>query len=138
MDRGLWSAPPRDGTVGEGATGVAGSRHPDGEISCPCPILYSDILSLLLDQRFGLNRVSPTKRWPRGTRGWISSAQLGRQARPVDPRVVEPYLGFYEHDYSLLRDGGHCCCWSALGVCVWTRCPTAATWCRKVRSPGHR
>ncbi len=34
-------------------------------------------------------------------------AQLGRQPRPVDPRVVEPYLGFYEHDYSLVRDGGH-------------------------------
>lgn len=24
----------------------------------------------------------------------------------MNPRVVEPFLGFYEHGYSLVRDGG--------------------------------
>ena len=68
---------------------------------------YSAILSLLLDQRFGLNRGVADQALAAGDTRLDQLAQLGRQGRPVDPRVVEPFLGFYEHDYSLVRDGGH-------------------------------
>ena len=67
---------------------------------------YSAILSLLLDQRFGLNPGVAEKALASSDTGLANLAQLGRQARPVDPRVVEPFLGYYEHDYSLVRDGG--------------------------------
>jgi CubicO group peptidase (beta-lactamase class C family) len=71
------------------------------------PILYSYIVSLLLDQRFGLNRGIADQALAAGDTRLDQLAQLGRQARPVSPRVVEPFLGYYEHDYSLVRDGGH-------------------------------
>ena len=67
---------------------------------------YSYILNLLLDQRFGLNPGVADKALASSDTGLANLAQLGRQARPVDPRVVEPFLGYYEHDYSLVRDGG--------------------------------
>ena len=70
------------------------------------PILYSYIFSLLLDQRFGLNRGIADQALAAGDTRLDQLAQLGRQARPVDPRVVEPHLGYYEHDYTLVRDGG--------------------------------
>ena len=77
------------------------------------PILYSYIFSLLLDQRFGLNRGIADQALAPGDTRLDQLAQLGRQARPVDPRVVEPFLGYYERDYSLVRDGGQRSCWSA-------------------------
>ena len=68
--------------------------------------LYSYILNLLLDQRFGINPGVADKALASSDTGLANLAQLGRQTRPVDPRVVEPFLGYYEHDYSLVRDGG--------------------------------
>jgi hypothetical protein len=66
---------------------------------------YSYILDLLLDQRFGLNPGVADKALAASDAGLANLAQLGRQARPADPRVVEPFLGYYEHDYSLVRAG---------------------------------
>jgi CubicO group peptidase (beta-lactamase class C family) len=67
---------------------------------------YSYVLNLLLDQRFGINPGVADKALALSDTGLATLAQLGRQSRSVDPRVVEPYLGYYEHDYSLLREGG--------------------------------
>ena len=67
---------------------------------------YSYVLNLLLHQRFGLNPGVADQALAASDTGLAHLAQLGRQARPVDPRVVEPFLGYYEHDYALVRDGG--------------------------------
>jgi len=69
-------------------------------------VLYTYILNLLLNQRFGLNPGVADKALAASDTGLADLAKLGRQARPVDPRVVEPFLGYYEHDYTLGRDGG--------------------------------
>ncbi|HEU4999337.1 MAG TPA: serine hydrolase domain-containing protein [Lapillicoccus sp.] len=69
-------------------------------------IFYAYVLNLLLDQRFGYNPGLAEKVLEVSDAGLANLAQLGRQARPVDPRVVEPFLGYYEHDYTLVRDGG--------------------------------
>jgi CubicO group peptidase (beta-lactamase class C family) len=68
--------------------------------------LYAYLLNLLLDQRFGLNPGVADKALAASDAGLATLARVGRQARPVDPRVVEPFLGFYEHDYTLVREGG--------------------------------
>lgn len=67
---------------------------------------YSYVLNLLLNQRFGLNPGVADKALAASDTGLATLAQLGRQSRPVDPKVVEPFLGYYEHDYTLVREGG--------------------------------
>jgi hypothetical protein len=65
-------------------------------------LFYSYVLNLLLSQRLGLNRGVPAK-IDRAFQAAVGTLRkLGRQSRPVDPRAVSPFLGYYEGGYQLV------------------------------------
>ncbi len=66
---------------------------------------YTYVLNLLLSQRFGLNAGVPDKALAENARWLGVLAGVGKDARPVDLAAVDPYLGFYEGGYSLVRQG---------------------------------
>ena len=66
---------------------------------------YTYVLNLLLSQRFGLNAGVPAKALTENARWLGVLAGVGKDARPVDLAAVDPYLGFYEGGYSMVRQG---------------------------------
>ena len=66
---------------------------------------YTYVLNLLLSQRFALNAGVPDKALAENAHWLGVLAGVGRDARPVDLAAVDPYLGFYEGGYSLVRQG---------------------------------
>jgi beta-lactamase class C len=66
---------------------------------------YTYALNLLLSQRFGLNADVPDKALAENARWLGILGGVGRDAKPVNLRAVDPYLGFYEGGYSLVREG---------------------------------
>ena len=62
-------------------------------------------LSLLLAQRFGINPAGPQQVLDSNATRMAALADLGRQARPVDLRQTESYLGYYEGGWSVVRQG---------------------------------
>ena len=59
---------------------------------------------MLLNQ-LGLNRGVPEKLLAATDTILTSIVELGRQSAAVDLKAVEPYLGYYERGYSLVREG---------------------------------
>ena len=66
---------------------------------------YTYVLNLLLSQRFGLNAGVPAKALAENARWLGVLAGVGKDARPVDLAAVDPYLGYYEGGYSMVRQG---------------------------------
>jgi CubicO group peptidase (beta-lactamase class C family) len=66
---------------------------------------YTYVLNLLLSQRFGLNVGVPDKALAENARWLGILGGVGREAKPVNLRAVDPYLGYYEGDYSLALQG---------------------------------
>jgi CubicO group peptidase (beta-lactamase class C family) len=64
--------------------------------------LYLYALNLLLSERFGLNVGVPAKVDDAYRAAIDDLRRLGRLARPVDPRAVAPFLGYYEAGYRLV------------------------------------
>ena len=62
-------------------------------------------LSLLLSQRFGINPGGPQQVLDSNATRLATLADLDRRARPVDTKQTEPYLGYYEGGWSLVRQG---------------------------------
>jgi len=62
-------------------------------------------LSLLLSQRFGINPAGPQQVLDMNATRLATLADLARQARPVDMKLTEPYLGYYESGWSVARQG---------------------------------
>jgi len=62
-------------------------------------------LSLLLSQRFGINPAGPQQVLDMNATRLATLADLARQARPVDLKLTEPYLGYYEGGWSVVRQG---------------------------------
>jgi hypothetical protein len=59
----------------------------------------------LLADRVGLSAAAPQTVLNSGIQVRTDVENVGRQARPVDLRTVEPWLGHYEGGWSLARDG---------------------------------
>jgi hypothetical protein len=62
-------------------------------------------LSLLLSQRLGINPAGPQGVLDSNVTRLATLADLDRRARPVDLKQTEPYLGYYEGGWSLVRQG---------------------------------
>ena len=62
-------------------------------------------LSLLLSQRFGINPAGPQQVLDMNATRLATLADLARQAQPVDLKLTEPYLGYYEGGWSVARQG---------------------------------
>jgi CubicO group peptidase (beta-lactamase class C family) len=62
-------------------------------------------LSLLLSQRLGINPAGPQGVLDSNVTRLATLAGLDRRARPVDLKQTEPYLGYYEGGWSLVRQG---------------------------------
>jgi CubicO group peptidase (beta-lactamase class C family) len=62
-------------------------------------------LALLLSQRFGVNPDLPQQVIAANANRLAHLADLGRQSRAVDLKRLEPYLGYYEGGWSLVRQG---------------------------------
>ena len=62
-------------------------------------------LSLLLSQRFGINPAGPQQVLDMNATRMGTLADLDRQARPADLKQTEPYLGYYEGGWSVVRQG---------------------------------
>jgi len=68
-------------------------------------LFYTYVLNLLLSEQLGLNVGVPDKVLADTASAFDEIRQLGRQAGPVDPSAIAPFLGYYEGGYSLVRDG---------------------------------
>jgi CubicO group peptidase (beta-lactamase class C family) len=72
----------------------------------PAPIgpllFYLYVLNVLLSQRFGLNVGVPAKVHHAYKAAMSELRKLGRRSRPVNPRAVAPFLGYYEGGYRLV------------------------------------
>jgi CubicO group peptidase (beta-lactamase class C family) len=66
---------------------------------------YTYVLNLLLSQRFGLNQGVTDRAVAASNTDLGVLTKLGRRSRPIDPRTVEPFLGFYEAGYTVTRTG---------------------------------
>ena len=62
-------------------------------------------LALLLSQRLGGNPDLPQQVLAASADRLAHLADLGRQSAPVDLKRLEPYLGYYEGGWSLVREG---------------------------------
>jgi hypothetical protein len=62
-------------------------------------------LALLLSQRVGGNPDFPQQVLAASADRLAHLADLGRQSAPVDLKRLEPYLGYYEGGWSLVREG---------------------------------
>ncbi|MEP6631317.1 MAG: serine hydrolase domain-containing protein [Lapillicoccus sp.] len=62
-------------------------------------------LSLMLSQQFGINPAGPQQVLDMNTTRLATLAGLARQARPVDLKRTQPYLGYYEGGWSVARQG---------------------------------
>lgn len=67
--------------------------------------LYLYVLNLILSGRFGLNDGVPPKVSAAAERARLALTVKGRTTHPVDPRRVEPWLGYYEGGYLLALEG---------------------------------
>ena len=63
---------------------------------------YTYVRNLLLSQRFGLNSGVTEEAIAESTRSLGLLAGIGRDARPADNKVIDPYLGYYDRGYSLV------------------------------------
>jgi CubicO group peptidase (beta-lactamase class C family) len=63
---------------------------------------YLYVLNLLLSERFGLNEGVPAKVHQLYLDSVEQLRRVGRDSRPVDPSIVEPFLGYYEGGYRLV------------------------------------
>jgi CubicO group peptidase (beta-lactamase class C family) len=68
--------------------------------------LWTYVLNLLLDQRLGLNPGAANQALADSDRELATLAALGRRTVTVDLKRVEPFLGYYEKGWSLVRDRG--------------------------------
>jgi CubicO group peptidase (beta-lactamase class C family) len=66
---------------------------------------YIYVVTLLLNQRFGLNQGVTEKALEFSDSGIDGLQQTGRRATRVDWKAVAPYLGYYADGYSLTREG---------------------------------
>ncbi|SNT64096.1 CubicO group peptidase, beta-lactamase class C family [Asanoa hainanensis] len=66
--------------------------------------LYLYVLNLILSSRFGLNEGVPPKVSAAAARARETLTAKGPTTRPVDPRRVGPWLGYYEGGYLLALD----------------------------------
>lgn len=73
--------------------------HPTGSAWNIC------VLDVLLAQRFGLNAGGVQTALDQTAQSLAALADLGRQARPVDLKAVEVYLGYYQRGWFLVREG---------------------------------
>lgn len=62
-------------------------------------------LALLLSQRFGVNLDLPQQVVAANAARLAHLADLGRRSGAVDLKRLEPYLGYYEGGWSLIREG---------------------------------
>jgi CubicO group peptidase (beta-lactamase class C family) len=62
-------------------------------------------LILLLSTRFGVDPGLPQQVAGANAARLAHLAELGRQSAPVDLKRLEPYLGYYEGGWSLVREG---------------------------------
>jgi CubicO group peptidase (beta-lactamase class C family) len=65
-------------------------------------LFYTYVLNLLLSERLGLNRGVPFEVDRAYQKAVSDLRKLGRQSRPVDPRAVAPFLGYYEGGYQVV------------------------------------
>jgi CubicO group peptidase (beta-lactamase class C family) len=75
----------------------------------PTPIgffFYIYVVNLLLGELLDLNRGVPAKVRDAYRQAVDGLDQLGRGTKRVDPRAVEPFLGYYEGGYRLLVEDG--------------------------------
>jgi beta-lactamase class C len=63
------------------------------------------VLDELLCDRLGLNGAGLAATVTASAGSLATLADLGRQARKVDRKTLEPYLGYYEGGWSLAREG---------------------------------
>jgi CubicO group peptidase (beta-lactamase class C family) len=70
------------------------------------PFFYMYVLNLLLSQRLGLNRGATLAVEDANRAAVTKLRRLGRMARPVRPRTVAPFLGYYEGGYRLVLHHG--------------------------------
>lgn len=63
------------------------------------------VLDQLLSDRFGLNGSGRGTTLTNAAAALAALADLGRQATTVDLKAVEPYLGYYEGGWSMVREG---------------------------------
>ena len=63
---------------------------------------YLYVLALLLSDRFALNVGVPAKALEANEAGMSDLRRAGRLSRPVDPRKVTPFLGYYERGYRVV------------------------------------
>jgi hypothetical protein len=102
----LTPAPSAPGTAWAGSTRATPTA---------APFFYQCVLNLLLSQRFGLNVGGSSKVHDAYKAAVRDLRRLGHRSRPVHPRAVAPFLGYYEGGYRLvIRDrdvrilfGGH-------------------------------
>jgi CubicO group peptidase (beta-lactamase class C family) len=66
---------------------------------------YIYVVTLLLNERFGLNQGAIEKAIAFSDSGLDGLQQLGRRAVRVDVNAVAPYLGYYADGYTLAREG---------------------------------
>jgi beta-lactamase class C len=64
------------------------------------------VVNLLLGELLDLNRGVPAKVRDAYRQAVDGLDQLGRGTKRVDPRAVEPFLGYYEGGYRLLVEDG--------------------------------
>jgi hypothetical protein len=69
------------------------------------PFFYMYVLNLLLNERFGLNVGVPAKIGEAYNAAIADLLKLEGMSRPVDPLEVDPFLGYYEGGYRLVREG---------------------------------
>ena len=63
------------------------------------------VLGPLLGERFGLNVTAVQTALDQNATSLAGLADVGRQARPVDLKQLERYLGHYQNGWSTVRDG---------------------------------
>ncbi len=66
---------------------------------------YTYVLNVLLNQRLSLNLGVPAKAVAANAAALDHQRQLGRQAKAVDRKAVNRYLGYYEGGYCMALDG---------------------------------
>jgi CubicO group peptidase (beta-lactamase class C family) len=76
-------------------------------------LFYLYVLNLLLSQRLGLNDNVPPKVDRLNEAQIAELLKIGRTSRRVQPRTVEPFLGYYEGGYQLVLERGEL--WILLG-----------------------
>ena len=76
-------------------------------------LFYLYVLNLLLSQRLGLNDNVPPKVDRLNEAQIAELLKIGRTSRRVQPRTVEPFLGYYERGYQLVLERGEL--WILLG-----------------------